>query len=55
MMTETSTAEAPWFAIPADRKWYRNLLISQQLVNTLEGIAGDRFPPNPELSGVIIE
>lgn len=55
MMTETSTAEAPWFAIPADRKWYRNLLISQQLVDTLEKIAGDRFPPNPELDGVIIE
>ncbi|MBB5297349.1 polyphosphate kinase 2 family protein [Deinococcus metallilatus] len=32
----TSTALAPWYVIPADRKWFRNLLVSQILVETLE-------------------
>lgn len=55
MVRETSIPAAPWFVIPADRKWYRNLLIIQQVVNSLEEIAGHRFPPNPELEGVVIE
>ncbi|WP_216325054.1 polyphosphate kinase 2 family protein [Deinococcus aestuarii] len=31
----TSTDAAPWYVIPADRKWFRNLLISQIIVETL--------------------
>ena len=54
MLTETSTADSPWFIVPADRKWYRNIVISQILVNTLEQIAAGEFPPNPELSGLTI-
>ncbi|MBZ9750124.1 hypothetical protein K7W42_04520, partial [Deinococcus sp. HMF7604] len=26
-MLTTSTRAAPWYVIPADRKWFRNLLI----------------------------
>ena len=31
-----STEEAPWFVIPADHKWFRNLAISEIVVQTLE-------------------
>jgi polyphosphate kinase 2 (PPK2 family) len=55
MVTETSTSSAPWYVIPADRKWYRNLVITQILVDTLDGIAHDAYPPNPELEGLVIE
>jgi PPK2 family polyphosphate:nucleotide phosphotransferase len=55
MVTETSTDSAPWYVIPANRKWYRNIVISQLLVNTLEGLASDDFEPNPELAGLVIE
>lgn len=55
MVTETSTDDAPWFVIPANRKWHRNLLIAQQVVSTLEEIAGHSFPPNPDLEGVVID
>ncbi len=55
MLEETSTDQAPWFAVPADRKWFRNLVITGELVRTLEEIAADRFPPNPELDGVVVE
>ncbi|WP_034386231.1 PPK2 family polyphosphate kinase [Deinococcus sp. YIM 77859] len=32
----TSTSAAPWYIIPADRKWFRNLLVSLVLVQVLE-------------------
>ncbi len=38
MLEETSTDDAPWYVIPANRKWYRNYLISRILVETLEGL-----------------
>jgi len=33
---ETSTETAPWYVIPADRKWYRNWAITSLVVETLE-------------------
>lgn len=32
----TSTHAAPWFIIPANRKWFRNLAVSRILVEALE-------------------
>lgn len=32
----TSTDTAPWYVVPADRKWYRNLVISQILIDTIK-------------------
>lgn len=40
----TSTDFAPWFVVPADRKWYRNLVISRIVVDALEGLEM-RLPP----------
>lgn len=37
-LAETSTDAAPWYIVPADRKWYRNLVISQTLIDTLESL-----------------
>ena len=39
-----SSAEAPWFVIPADHKWYRNWAIATLLVETLERM-DPRYPP----------
>lgn len=33
---ETDTADALWFVIPADRKWYARLAVQQLLIETLE-------------------
>ncbi|MFD3803983.1 PPK2 family polyphosphate kinase [Streptomyces sp. NPDC058611] len=38
-----STDAAPWFVVPADRKWYRNWAISQLLLEHLEAI-GPQYP-----------
>ncbi len=36
MLTRCSTPHAPWYVIPADRKWFRNLAVSEILVNELQ-------------------
>jgi PPK2 family polyphosphate:nucleotide phosphotransferase len=36
MLKHTSTEHAPWYVIPADRKWYRNYLITKIVVEALE-------------------
>ena len=33
-----NTPDAPWYVVPADRKWFRNLAVSQILVDTLEAL-----------------
>jgi PPK2 family polyphosphate:nucleotide phosphotransferase len=36
-LSRCSTEAAPWYIVPANRKWYRNLAISEALVTTLRG------------------
>ena len=36
VLSKTSTQHAPWIIVPANRKWYRDLLISAALVDTLQ-------------------
>lgn len=43
MLTRCSTQHAPWYVIPADRKWFRNFAVSQILVQELEKLPL-RFP-----------
>jgi polyphosphate kinase 2 (PPK2 family) len=31
----TTATSAPWYVVPADRKWYRNLVVSQILIQTI--------------------
>jgi PPK2 family polyphosphate:nucleotide phosphotransferase len=42
-LTRCSTKRAPWFIIPADKKWFRNLAVSHIIVETLEEM-GLKFP-----------
>ena len=46
---------APWYIIPADKKWYRNLVISELIVETLEGLNLKYPEPITGLDGIIIE
>ncbi len=47
-LTKTSTAWAPWYVIPANRKWFRNLAVSTILAATIAGLK-PAYPPAPEL------
>ena len=48
MLERTSTDVAPWYIVPADRKWYRNWAVSKILVHTLEQM-DPRYPEPPPL------
>lgn len=37
-LSKTSTKAAPWHIIPANHKWYRNLVVSRIIVSTLQGL-----------------
>lgn len=41
---KTSTPHAPWFIIPSDHKWFRNLAVSKIVVETLDSL-GMKLPP----------
>ena len=45
MLNQTSTAWAPWYVIPSNKKWYRNWLISKIVIKTLKNL--DRRYPAP--------
>jgi polyphosphate kinase 2 (PPK2 family) len=36
VLTKTSTHRAPWFIIPSNHKWFRDLSISQIITRTME-------------------
>lgn len=36
IFARTSSKHAPWYIVPADRKWYRNWAVARLLVETLE-------------------
>ncbi len=48
VLARCSTDVAPWYAVPADRKWYRNWALSHLLLETLEEL-DPQWPPRPEL------
>lgn len=37
-LEKTASADAPWYVVPADKKWYRNYVIASVLVGTLRGL-----------------
>jgi PPK2 family polyphosphate:nucleotide phosphotransferase len=53
-ISRTSTEAAPWYVVPADRKWYRNWAVSTILVDVLERM-DPKFPdPDPSLAQIRI-
>jgi PPK2 family polyphosphate:nucleotide phosphotransferase len=48
----TSTRIAPWFVIPADHKWFRNLAISQIVADTMDDMGLKLPPPRVDLAEI---
>jgi PPK2 family polyphosphate:nucleotide phosphotransferase len=55
VLSKTSTPYAPWYIVPANRKWFRDLVISSVLVDTLEGLKMSYPQSEENLDGVVIE
>jgi PPK2 family polyphosphate:nucleotide phosphotransferase len=53
VLSKTSTDWAPWYIIPANRKWYRNLVISTIIIQTLESL--DMCFPEPDFDPADIQ
>ena len=55
MLNKTSTPWAPWYAIPANRNWYRDLCISSIIVDTLRSFKMEYPDPIPDPQTYIIQ
>ena len=54
VLSLTSTPWAPWYLIPGNHKWYRNLAVARTIVRTLQGL-DLRYPqPEQDLSDIKI-
>lgn len=55
VLNRCSTDHAPWHVIPSDRKWYRNLVVSELLKKTLEEM-DPRYPdPEADFRGLVVK
>ncbi|MET7772499.1 PPK2 family polyphosphate kinase [Nocardia sp. NPDC005366] len=45
MLDRTSSGHAPWYVIPADRKWFARLAVTELLIDALERLELDWPPP----------
>lgn len=52
MLSRCSTPYAPWFIIPANHKWFRNLAVSQIVVEYLKGLNMHFPPPHADINKI---
>ena len=51
---ECSTERAPWYAVPANHKWYRDLVVARAIRQTLEEMDPQFPPPEDGLDAITI-
>ncbi|HEY2291144.1 MAG TPA: polyphosphate kinase 2 family protein [Thermoanaerobaculia bacterium] len=54
-LARTSHKHAPWYVVPADKKWYRNLVVAEILVKALEDLKIKTPEPEEDLKGIVVE
>ncbi|MFP5489719.1 MAG: PPK2 family polyphosphate kinase [Acidimicrobiia bacterium] len=54
-LVETSTDDAPWYVVPADRKWVRNRVVARILQHHLERIDPQYPPAEDGIEGLVVE
>jgi PPK2 family polyphosphate:nucleotide phosphotransferase len=54
-LVNTTTEAAPWYVVPANRKWYRNLVISTIIIEKLKSLKMSYPEPEDNLDGIMIE
>jgi len=54
-ISKCNTKWAPWFVIPANNKWYRNVAISQIMVEAIESLDMKYPKPSVDLSKLVVE
>jgi PPK2 family polyphosphate:nucleotide phosphotransferase len=51
-ISATSSKRAPWFVIPANNKWFRNLAVSQIVIDAMEELDMSYPKPSADLSDI---
>jgi len=51
-ISATSTKQAPWYVIPSNHKWFRNLAVSQIMADTMEDLKLSFPPPSVDLAEI---
>ena len=54
-ITATSTDWAPWYVVPADHKWVRDVAVAEALVDVFGRLDPEIPDPEPGLEGMIVE
>ena len=54
-LSRTSQKCTPWYVVPANKKWYRNLVVATVLVKALEDLDIQTPEPEDDLAGIVIE
>ncbi len=53
-INQCATPAAPWYVVPANRKWYRDLIVARTIADALEEM-NPQFPPEePGLDRIVI-
>ena len=55
VLNKTSTDYAPWYIVPANHKWYRDLVVSHAIINALETLKMSYPAPETGLDQIVIE
>jgi polyphosphate kinase 2 (PPK2 family) len=55
VMRETSRHHAPWYVIPADVKWARDLIVAKIILNALQEMDPQVPAPDHSLKGITVE
>ncbi len=54
-LEQCNAEHAPWYVIPADRKWYRDLAMSEIVLATLREMNPQIPPPRFDVSKIVVE
>lgn len=52
IFAKCNSKEAPWYIIPANKKWFRNLAVAKIIAETLREMSIELPPPSPDLEQV---
>jgi PPK2 family polyphosphate:nucleotide phosphotransferase len=55
VLSRCSTKRAPWYVVPANHKWFRNLAVAEIVADTIAGLDPQYPPPAEDLSAVRVE
>jgi PPK2 family polyphosphate:nucleotide phosphotransferase len=53
-LQNTSTESSPWYVVPANKKWFRDVLVSSIIVERLEELGMEYPKPSADLKSVVL-